>query len=105
QGQDMPSTEPSSLTTVLYRAMEQVFTQAVPKAIVVPYMSRGATDGSFLRRKGMAVYGVPVFRRQGGESRAHGNDERISPENLAEGTELLRKIVVAAAVNDNARAQ
>jgi acetylornithine deacetylase/succinyl-diaminopimelate desuccinylase-like protein len=102
-GQDMPSTEPSSLTTVLYRAMQQVFGKAHPHAVVVPYMSRGATDGSYLRQKGMAVYGVPIFVREGGESRAHGNDERITPENLARGTELLWKIVIAAAVDENAR--
>lgn len=96
-GQDMPATEPSSLSTALYAAMEKVFREATPRAIVVPYMSRGATDGSYLRQKGMAVYGVPVFLRQGGESRAHGNDERISPDNLSTGTELLWKIVLAAA--------
>ncbi len=95
-GQDMPSTEPSSLTTGLYLAMEKVFHAAHPGAVVVPYMSRGATDGSFLRQKGMAVYGVPVFVREKGESRAHGNDERLSPENLARGTELLWKIVIEA---------
>ena len=68
-------------------------------------MSRGATDGSFLRAKGMAVYGIPIFLREGGESRAHGNDERISPENLSRGTELLWKIVLAAAGTDHMRAQ
>lgn len=102
-GQDMPATEPSSMTTELYRAMERVFHQANPKALVVPFMSRGATDGSYLRAKGMAVYGAPVFRREGTESRAHGNDERISPENLLSGAELLRKVVWAAAVENNAR--
>lgn len=101
-GQDMPATEPSSLTTVLYSAMQQVFGKAHPQAAVVPYMSRGATDGSYLRQKGMAVYGVPIFVREGGESRAHGNDERITPGNLARGTELLWKIVLAVAVNENA---
>jgi acetylornithine deacetylase/succinyl-diaminopimelate desuccinylase-like protein len=45
----------------------------------------------------MAVYGVPLFLREGGESRAHGNDERISPDSLTNGTELLWKIVLAAA--------
>ncbi len=99
-GQDMPATEPSSLTTELFLAMEKVFHKANPPALVVPYMSRGATDGSFLRQKGMAVYGVPIFVREGGESRAHGNDERISPENLARGTELLWEIVVAVAARD-----
>ena len=96
-GQDMPATEPSALTTPLYLAMEKVFAQGKGKTMVVPYMSRGATDGAFLRQKGMAVYGVPVFLREGGESRAHGNDERISTQNLARGTELLWKIVTAVA--------
>src|ERR1700687_2409633 len=72
----IPATEPSSLTTELFLAMEKVFRKANPPALVVPYMSRGATDGSFLRQKGIAVYGVPIFVREGGESRAHGNDER-----------------------------
>jgi acetylornithine deacetylase/succinyl-diaminopimelate desuccinylase-like protein len=94
-GQEMPATEPSSLTTPLFLAMEKVFREASPNALVVPYMSRGATDGSYLRQKGMAVYGVPIFLREGGESRAHGNDERLSPGNLARGTELLWKIVLA----------
>ena len=57
---------------------------------------RGATDGAPLRAKGMAVYGVPVFGREG-EPRWHGNDERISIGNLNAGTELLRKIVLAVA--------
>jgi acetylornithine deacetylase/succinyl-diaminopimelate desuccinylase-like protein len=94
-GQEMPSTEPSSLTTELFLAMEKIFREEDPGALVVPYMSRGATDGSYLRQKGMAVYGVPIFVREGGESRAHGNDERISPTNLARGTELLWKIVLS----------
>ena len=48
-------------------------------------------------RGGWAVYGAPVFLREGGESRAHGNDERISPKNLEDGVELLWQIVLEAA--------
>ena len=92
-GQEMPATEPSSLSTPLYQAMESVFRQAAPRAVVLPYMQRGATDGSFLRHKGMAVYGVPIFLREDRENRSHGNDERISAQNLAAGTDLLWKIV------------
>ncbi|MBM3785438.1 MAG: M20/M25/M40 family metallo-hydrolase [Acidobacteria bacterium] len=92
-GQVMPATEPSSLTTDLYKAMERVFLSTAKKAAVIPYMSRGATDGAFLRAKGMAVYGVPVFRRDDKPGRAHGNDERIRLTTLREGTALLLKIV------------
>ncbi len=88
-----PSTEPSSLTSPLYEAMESVFREADRKAVVVPFLMRGTTDGAFLRAKGMAVYGVPIFRKDG-ELRLHGNDERISVENLRSGTELLEKIVL-----------
>jgi len=91
-----PSTEPSSLTSPLYRAMERVFRATAPNALVVPFLMRGTTDGAYLRAKGMAVYGVPIFRKDG-ELRMHGNDERISLENLRAGTELLRKIVVEVA--------
>jgi len=93
---EQPATEPSSLTTPLYAAMQTVFLEAMPNAIVVPFLMRGTTDGAFLRAKGMAVYGVPVFRKDG-ELRMHGNDERISLENLRTGTELLGRIVVKVA--------
>src|SRR5439155_13100231 len=96
-GQTMAATEPSSLTTPLYLALEKVFQRASTRAVVIPYMSRGATDGSYLREKGMAVYGAPVFLREGNESRAHGNDERISLRNLDAGTALLWQIVENAA--------
>ncbi len=96
-GQDMPSTEPSSLTTPLYLAMEKVFARAHPRGLVVPYMTRGATDGSYLRHKGMAVYGAPVFLRTDKESRAHGNDERLGLASFDAGVGLLWEIVTAVA--------
>jgi acetylornithine deacetylase/succinyl-diaminopimelate desuccinylase-like protein len=91
-----PSTEPSSLTSPLYLAMERVFHRAAPNALVVPFLMRGTTDGAYLRAKGMAVYGVPIFRKDG-ELRLHGNDERMSLDNLRSGTDLLLKIVVEVA--------
>lgn len=91
-----PSTEPSSLTTPLYLAMSSVFKESNPKAVVVPFLMRATTDGAWLRAKGMAVYGVPLFRTDG-PSRMHGNDERIGLDNLRMGTEILEKIVVKAA--------
>ncbi len=95
-GQEQPATEPSSLTSPLYRAMEKVFLASSPNSRVVPFLMRGTTDGAYLRAKGVAVYGVPLFRREG-ELRMHGNDERISIENLQSGTSLLMKIVLEVA--------
>ena len=95
--QQMPAAEPSSTLTPLYRAMEHAVAHMYPKSVVTPYMSRAATDGNFLRARGMAVYGVPIFIGGGGENRAHGNDERISPKNLEDGVELLWQMVLEAA--------
>jgi acetylornithine deacetylase/succinyl-diaminopimelate desuccinylase-like protein len=91
-----PSTEPSSLTSPLYLAMEKVFRATAPNALVVPFLMRGTTDGAYLRARGMAVYGVPVFRKDG-ELRLHGNDERMSITNQRDGTDLLGKIVLEVA--------
>ena len=95
-GQQMPATEPSSLTTTLYKAMDKVLSKSAPKAMLVPYVSLGASDGAFLREKGMAVYGVPVFYKEA-DRMAHGNDERISIQNLQQGTEALLQIVLEVA--------
>jgi len=94
-GQEMPATEPSGITTPLYQVMQQTFAHTAPTALVIPYMVRGATDGSFLRQKGIDVYGAPLFLREDKESRAHGNDERISLESLTSGVRLLKEIVLA----------
>lgn len=96
-GPARPATEPSSLTTPLYRAMERVFLKSSPRSVVVPFMMRGATDGAYLREKGVPVYGVPLFTYENNESRAHGNDERISVASLEGGADLLWQIVLAVA--------
>ena len=88
----------SSMSTALYKAMEKVIAAQYPRdTAIVPFMGRGATDGSFLRARGMAVYGAPVFLRETGESRAHGNDERISPQAVTDGVELLWQMVLETA--------
>lgn len=96
-GAEMPAAPASPLTTEMYSAMQLVLRQSHPKAMVIPYMSRGASDSSFLRAKGMASYGVPVFMGETSGDRSHGNDERRSVENLRTGAELLLKIVLAVA--------
>ncbi len=94
-GTQLPTTDPSPQATSLYRRLERAIAQVYPqKSVVTPFMSRGATDGSFLRAKGVAVYGVPIYLRDSGESREHGNDERISTKNIEDGTELLWQMVL-----------
>jgi acetylornithine deacetylase/succinyl-diaminopimelate desuccinylase-like protein len=97
-GQQMSSTEPSAITIPLYKAMERAINNLYPReTLVVPFMSRGATDSSFLRARGMPVFGVPIFLREPGESRAHSNDERIAQKTVEDGVELLWQMVLETA--------
>jgi len=91
--QEMPATEPSSRTSTLYRAMEEILGAEPDTRAVLPNMSLGATDGAFLRAKGMGVYGIPVFATPTEERRAPGNDERMSVESFRRGLRLLRAVV------------
>jgi len=95
--QQMPATDPSSTMTPLYAAMQRAITRVYPRDVIAPFMSPGATDGSFLRAKGIPVYGVPIFVKEGTESRVHGNDERISPKTVEDGVELLWQMVLETA--------
>jgi len=96
-GPQTPANEASSILNPLYKAIERAAARAYPHDIVVPYMSRSSTDGAFLRAHGVPVYGVPIFSKEMGETRAHGNDERISPKNIEEGSGLLWQMVLEIA--------
>jgi acetylornithine deacetylase/succinyl-diaminopimelate desuccinylase-like protein len=97
-GSAPPATDPSPRRTPLYTAMQHAITRIYPHdALVTPTMSRTATDASYLRARGMPVYGVPVFLREPGDSRVHQSDERISLKALDDGVELLWQMVLEAA--------
>jgi acetylornithine deacetylase/succinyl-diaminopimelate desuccinylase-like protein len=96
-GPQMPPTTASPLTTALYKAIETVLTRLHPEDLVLPSMSRGSTDGSYLRAQGMPVYGAPLFEIDPADNRYHGLDERIPVKSLQDGTELLWQIVLEVA--------
>ena len=92
-GQEMPATEPSSRSSALYLAIEQTVRAEPGNPVVLPMMQLGATDGSFLRARGMGVYGIPLFPTPVEERRAHGNDERMRVESFRRGVRILREVV------------
>jgi acetylornithine deacetylase/succinyl-diaminopimelate desuccinylase-like protein len=97
EGPEMPAAPSSPLDSELYLALERVILRKDPKALVVPYLSRGASDSAFLRSRGVAVYGAPLFAVEPGGDRSHGNDERRSLDILRQGARLLWEVVLAVA--------
>jgi acetylornithine deacetylase/succinyl-diaminopimelate desuccinylase-like protein len=85
---------PSPFTTDLYRAVERFASQNDPGCPVVPLLLPGATDGRFLREKGVITYDFLPFRLTEEENmNVHGNNERISLENLKFGMRMMTEVV------------
>ena len=90
----------SSTDTELYRVLEAVCRKHFPDAPVVPSVIGGFADSHFLRDLGITAYGfVPVvipFEDEGG---LHGNNERISVENMRRGATMMLEIARRVVVN------
>lgn len=94
QGQARPS-PPSPLTDDVLGPITRITEQMWPGVQVLPIMSTGATDGLYLRREGIPVYGVSGIFGDMDDVRAHGQDERILIEHFYEGQEFLYRLVKA----------
>jgi acetylornithine deacetylase/succinyl-diaminopimelate desuccinylase-like protein len=85
---------PSPFDTDLYKAIERFATRNDPGCPVVPHLLPGGTDARYLRMKGMTVYDFCPFRLTEKEMlRIHGNNERISLENLKFGIRLMTEVI------------
>ena len=85
---------PSPLTREILAPIEQLAAEFWPGAPVVPTMSTGATDGSFLRNAGIPTYGHSGMALALGDTvRIHGKDERISVKSFDQGVEYLYRLV------------
>jgi acetylornithine deacetylase/succinyl-diaminopimelate desuccinylase-like protein len=86
--------------TEMYKALADTLARRTPGVVVAPEILVAFTDSWVFRRMGLQAYGWSPFVLDEGEwRRVHGNDERISLENLREGarayTELLLQIAGA----------
>jgi acetylornithine deacetylase/succinyl-diaminopimelate desuccinylase-like protein len=84
---------PSALNDEVMGAIEKLSGEFWPGAIMLPIMSAGATDGSFLRSAGIPTYGHSGMAIEIGDSRIHGNDERLAVQSFYQGNEYLYRLV------------
>ena len=87
------SSEPSALREDVIGAIEKLSQEFFPGAVVLPTMSAGATDGSFLRNAGIPTYGHSGMATESGDSRIHGKDERVPVKSFYNGNEYLYRLV------------
>lgn len=89
---------PSPVTTALYRAMEASALAMAPGAVVIPFLSTGATDGAVLRAQGIPTYGILPFPMvMEDELRMHGDNERIPLPSIGWATEFLYRVLQGVA--------
>jgi acetylornithine deacetylase/succinyl-diaminopimelate desuccinylase-like protein len=84
---------PSPLAPEVLGPIERTTAEMWPGVPVIPTMSTGATDAVYLRRAGIAVYGVSGMFEDVEDIRAHGRDERIRQTWFFEGLEFGYRLV------------
>jgi acetylornithine deacetylase/succinyl-diaminopimelate desuccinylase-like protein len=84
---------PSALHEEIMGAIEKLSHEFWPTAAVIPTMSTGATDGSYLRNAGIPTYGHSGLAADITDIRAHGKDERVLVQSFYEGEDYLYRLV------------
>ena len=87
---DMAPRFSAPLDTELARAIERTVNRLLPDVPVATTVSTGATDRPYYAAAGLTCYGIDPFLVDVNEARrgVHGNDERVSIENIRFGLQL-----------------
>lgn len=85
----------SPVNTDLFRAVERAARERDPNVFVTSSMMTGATDRPSYRKLGIIAYGLDPFRVEAADEQrgVHGNDERLSVENVGFGVRFLYDIL------------
>jgi acetylornithine deacetylase/succinyl-diaminopimelate desuccinylase-like protein len=84
---------PSDLHEEIMGGIEKLTQEFWPCAVVLPIMSSGATDGSYLRNAGIPTYGHSGLAGDIHDIRAHGKDERVMIKSFYQGEDYLYRLV------------
>jgi acetylornithine deacetylase/succinyl-diaminopimelate desuccinylase-like protein len=84
----------SPLDGALIQAIRETVETMEPGALITMPMLAGFTDSYYYRAIGIGAYGVSPFRLSEADARTvHGNDERVTVENIRFGMEFFYRIV------------
>lgn len=90
---DALSSGASPLLPEVVQSVERIVAEMWPGVPVLPVMDPWATDGMYLRRAGMSVYGAPGVFLDIDPVRAHGKDERVGVQAFYEGVEFSYRLM------------
>jgi acetylornithine deacetylase/succinyl-diaminopimelate desuccinylase-like protein len=84
---------PSPLHQEIMGTIERLTAEFWPGTPVIPTMSAGATDSTYLRNAGIPAYGHSGLADDVNDFRAHGKDERVPVKSFFEGQDYLYRLV------------
>jgi acetylornithine deacetylase/succinyl-diaminopimelate desuccinylase-like protein len=87
------SVPPSPLNGELLSAVEKIVAKMWPGVPVIPDMSQGASDSTYLRIGGMPAYVFSGVFLDSDDVRAHGRDERVRASSFYEGVEFNYQLI------------
>jgi len=94
----------SSTDTELYRALENVTARRYPGSTLMPAVTAGFTDSHFFRDLGIVAYGFsPAIIPSSDQGGVHGNNERISVQNVERGWQTMLDLLQTIAVEPDGR--
>ncbi len=92
-GKVVPATA-SPVDGDLIRAIDRARARHHPGAVLAPTILTGWTESATMRALGIKAYGFePYVLDEAEQQREHGNDERISEENVRNGLRIMEEIV------------
>ena len=78
--------------------MEAAARAMAPDAVVIPFLSNGATDGAALRAAGIPTYGIlPMPLDREDELRMHADNERVPLASIGWATEFIYRTLLDVA--------
>jgi acetylornithine deacetylase/succinyl-diaminopimelate desuccinylase-like protein len=85
---------PSELDSPIFKSIEKITSQDFPGAVVLPFLSTGATDSAQLRLHKVQAYGLlPFPLADADDQRMHADDERIPLDSFRKGVAFLYHVV------------
>lgn len=85
----------SNVETALMRAIRAVAARRDPSIPVIPTLLTSSTDSAKFRSVGITAYGFEPFKMDDGElDRSHGDNERLSIENIGFGLQFLYEVLL-----------
>ena len=83
----------SPMSPMVMQAVEEISAEMWPGVPVIPTQSGGYTDSRWLRKYGIAAYGVSGLFSEEGKSGVHGLNEQVGVKELLASKEFLYRLV------------